>query len=154
MPVVRTDADRRLDWINVGPVPLPGSGRRGDLTRPCEPTLPAGRVVTHSATTGGGGTRLVAHGDRLFCITAGGSTIIARAAASGRARLVDLLRESHTGLDAADNGPPAVSHTVVNHHGVHSDDTTALLVDSTSRQPPPLLVMKLFTRDAELPMFE
>jgi serine phosphatase RsbU (regulator of sigma subunit) len=69
-------------------------------------------------------------GDRLFCITdgvvdshrPGGEDF-------GEERLIELLSErSRAGLDAAET-VRQLSHTVLDYHGVLSDDTTAFLVE-------------------------
>ena len=69
-------------------------------------------------------------GDRLFCITDG--VIDAHRPGGedfGRDRLVALLSSrSRAGLDAAET-VRQLSHTVLDPHGVLSDDTTAFLVD-------------------------
>ena len=126
-----------LTWINVGhPLPLLVRDREVVGRMSCEPTLPAGlghgvagdRVI-------GAGVVEVAHdllhpGDRLFFITdgvvdshrPGGEDF-------GEERLVTLLgARSREGLDAAET-VRQLSHTVLDHHGVLSDDTTAFLVD-------------------------
>ena len=119
--------DGALEWINVGH-PLPLLVRGGEVVGPlaCEPSLPAGL---------GGGLVEIAQdvmrpGDRLFCITdgvvdshrPGGDDF-------GEKRLVELLAaQSRSRLDAAET-VRQLSHTVLDHHGVLSDDTTAFLVD-------------------------
>ncbi len=121
-----------LEWINVGH-PLPLLVRDGEVLGPlaCEPTLPAGlgRGVTNE------GAAEVAHdvlapGDRLFCITdgvvdshrPGGEDF-------GEERLVELLAaQSRAHLDAAET-VRRLSHSVLDHHGVLSDDTTCFLID-------------------------
>jgi hypothetical protein len=126
-----------LTWINVGH-PLPLLVRAGQVVGhlSCQPTLPAGLGL------GAGGDRVIgdgvveiAHhvlerGDRLFFITdgvvdshrPGGEDF-------GEARLIELLgARSREGLDAAET-VRQLSHTVLDHHGVLSDDTTAFLVD-------------------------
>ncbi len=116
-----------LEWVNVGH-PLPLLVRGGEVVGPlaCEPSLPAGL---------GGGLVEIAQdvmrpGDRLFCITdgvvdshrPGGDDF-------GEKRLVELLAaQSRSRLDAAET-VRQLSHTVLDHHGVLSDDTTAFLVD-------------------------
>ncbi len=120
--------DGHLTWINVGH-PRPLLVRAGKVVGPlsCESTLPAGLGLA--------GVREVAHdvlqaGDRLFCITdgvvdshrPGGEDF-------GEERLITLLSEqSRDGLDAAET-VRRLSHTVLDHHGVLSDDTTAFLID-------------------------
>lgn len=124
--------DGHLTWINVGH-PLPLLVRAGEVLGPlaCEPTLPAGLgrdVIGGSATE-------VAHdvlqpGDRLFCLTdgvvdshrPGGEDF-------GEERLVELLAaRSRAHLDAAET-VRQLSHTVLDHNGVLSDDTTCFLID-------------------------
>jgi len=117
-----------LTWINVGH-PLPLLVRSGEVVGPlsCESMLPAG--------LGLGGVTEIAHdvlqpGDRLFCITDG--VIDSHRPGGedfGEERLIALLSaQSRAGLDAAET-VRQLSHTVFDHHGVLSDDTTAFLVD-------------------------
>jgi len=117
-----------LTWINVGH-PLPLLVRAGNVVGPlsCASTLPAGLGLD--------GVTEIAHdvlqpGDRLFCITdgvvdshrPGGEDF-------GEERLIAFLSaQSRAGLDAAET-VRRLSHTVLDHHGVLSDDTTAFLVD-------------------------
>ncbi|MGI8983356.1 MAG: PP2C family protein-serine/threonine phosphatase [Acidimicrobiales bacterium] len=119
--------DGRLTWINVGH-PLPLLVRGGEVIGPlpCEPTLPAG--------LGGGMVELALDvlepGDRLFCITDG--VIDSHRPGGedfGEERLVALLAaQSRAYLDAAET-VRQLSHSVLDYHGVLSDDTTAFLVD-------------------------
>ena len=135
--------DGHLSWINVGhPLPFLVRGREvvGHLS--CEASLPAG--LGH----GVGGDRLlgdgvaeVAHevlqaGDRVFCITdglvdshrPGGDDF-------GDRRLEELLNDrSRQGVDAAET-VRQLSHQVLDHHGLLSDDTTAFLVDFHGPRP-------------------
>ncbi|HUP68879.1 MAG TPA: PP2C family protein-serine/threonine phosphatase [Acidimicrobiales bacterium] len=124
--------DGQLTWINIGH-PLPLLVRGGEVLGPlpCEPTLPAGlgsdelgRCVAEVAHA------VLQPGDRLFCVTDG--VVDAHRPGGedfGRERLVALLRDrSRAGLDAAET-VRQLSHTVLDHHGVLSDDTTAFLVD-------------------------
>ena len=129
-----------LEWINIGH-PLPLLVRGGEVLGPlaCEPTLPAG--LGRDVPGGSGGAIEVAHdilepGDRLFCITdgvvdshrPGGEDF-------GEERLVDLLAaRSRAHLDAAET-VRQLSHTVLDHHGVLSDDTTCFLIDFHGRGP-------------------
>ena len=127
----------RLSWINVGH-PLPLLVRGGDVVGhlSCEPTLPAGlghglagdRLVGEAVVEVA--DDLLQRGDRLFFITdgvvdshrPGGEDF-------GEERLVDLLSaRTHEGFDAAET-VRQLSHTVLDHHGVLSDDTTVFLVD-------------------------
>jgi serine phosphatase RsbU (regulator of sigma subunit) len=120
--------DGHLAWINVGH-PLPLLVRDGEVvgTLACGATLPAGLGLD-------GVTEIAHHvlhsGDRLFCITdgvvdshrPGGEDF-------GEERLIALLSaQSRAGLDAAET-VRQLSHTVLDHHGVLSDDTTAFLID-------------------------
>ena len=125
--------DGRLTWINAGH-PLPLLVRDGEVlgSLPCDATLPAGMGSDHLL---GRSVAEVAHavlqpGDRLFCVTDG--VIDAHRPGGedfGSERLVALLRErSRAGLDATET-VRQLSHTVLDHHGVLSDDTTAFLVD-------------------------
>ena len=127
----------RLAWINVGhPLPLLVRGASVVGRMACEPTLPAG--LGHGVA---GGRRrgdpvveiarvVLERGDRLFFITdgvvdshrPGGEDF-------GEERLIELIAvQSRDGLDAAET-VRRLSHTVLDHHGVLSDDTTAFLVD-------------------------
>lgn len=122
----------QLTWLNVGH-PLPylvrGGGVVGRLA--CRPTLPAGlgRDLVR------GRIAEIAHdvlqpGDRLFCIT-DGVTDSHRPGNDdfGEERLVSLLgAHTENRLDAAET-VRRLSHTVLDHHGVLSDDTTAFLID-------------------------
>ena len=116
-----------LTWINCGH-PLPFLVRDGDVlgSLSCAPSLPAGL---------GGGLIEVANdvllsGDRLFCITDG--VVDAHRPGGedfGEDRLVELLAaHSREHLDAAET-VRQLSHSVLDHHGYLSDDTTAFLVD-------------------------
>jgi hypothetical protein len=123
--------DGHLTWINVGhPRPLLVRGGEVVGALRCEPTIPAGlgRGLANDVAE-------IAHstlepGDRLFCLTdgvvdshrPGGEDF-------GEERLHVLLgRQSQAGLDTAET-VRQLSHTVLDHHGVLSDDTTAFLVD-------------------------
>lgn len=129
----------QLTWINAGhPRPLLVRGGEVLGPLPCAPTLPAGL-----GNDLGGGVAEVAHatleaGDRLFCLTdgvvdshrPGGEDF-------GEERLHVLLSEqSQAGLDTAET-VRRLSHTVLDHHGVLSDDTTAFLVDFRATRPTP-----------------
>jgi hypothetical protein len=116
-----------LRWINVGH-PLPFLVRNGDVleTLACQPTLPAGL---------GGSVVEIGHtvlrpGDRLFCITDG--VVDAHRPQGedfGEERLRDLLaRETRSGADAMET-VRRLTHTVLDHHGFLSDDTTVFLVE-------------------------
>jgi hypothetical protein len=127
----------RLTWINVGH-PLPLLVRGGEVVGPlcCDPTLPAG--LGHGIAGGrviGDGVIAVAQyvlerGDRLFFISDG--VVDSHRSGDqdfGEQRLIELLAaRSREGLDAAET-VRQLSHTVLDHHGVLSDDTTAFLVD-------------------------
>jgi hypothetical protein len=124
--------DGTLTWINVGH-PLPLLVHAGTVVGAleCEPTLPAGLGGSPNSDN----PILVGHdvlepGERLFCITdgvvdshrPGGEDF-------GEERLIELLSErSSAGLDAAET-VRQLSHTVLDYHGVLSDDTTAFLVE-------------------------
>ena len=115
-----------LTWINVGH-PLPLLVRDGQVIAPlpCAPTLPAGL---------GGRLIEVAHyallsGDRVFCITDG--VIDAHRPRSedfGEQRLIAFLAGQTRQLDTAEM-VRQLSHTVLDHLGTLSDDTTAFLID-------------------------
>lgn len=124
--------DGGLSWINVGH-PLPLLVRGGKVVGPlaCVPTLPAGLGDSAGACE----VAEIAHHvleprDRLFCITDGVVDAHRPGAEDfGEERLVELLSDrSSAGLDAAET-VRQLSHTVLDHHGVLSDDTTAFLVD-------------------------
>jgi hypothetical protein len=122
----------RLTWINVGH-PLPLLVRGGEVvgSLSCAPTLPAGL---------GGEVVELAHdvllsGDRVFCIT-DGLTDAHRPGGEdfGEQRLVEFLEVQSQGrLDAAEM-VRRLSHTVLDHHGILSDDTTAFLIDFHSAE--------------------
>ena len=128
--------DGHLTWINVGhPRPLHVRGGEVIGTLQCEPTLPAGIGIGGDV----GGVAEIGHdelvpGDRIFCITDGViDTHRPGGEDFGEERLVELLRQqSQAGLDAAET-VRQLSHTVLDHHGVLSDDTTAFLVDFHGR---------------------
>jgi sigma-B regulation protein RsbU (phosphoserine phosphatase) len=124
--------DGTLTWINVGH-PRPLLVRAGTVVGPlvCQPTLPAGLDAGPNSND----SILIGHdvmepGDRLFCITDG----VVDSHRPGREdfgeeRLIELLSErSRAGLDAAET-VRQLSHTVLDYHGVLSDDTTAFLVE-------------------------
>jgi serine phosphatase RsbU (regulator of sigma subunit) len=119
--------DGTLAWINVGH-PLPFLVRGGEVVgaMPCEPTLPAGL---------GGAVEEIARvvlqaGDRLCCITDG--VVDAHRPDGedfGEERLQSVLTlQSKAGLDAMET-VRQVTHTVLDHHGYLSDDTTVFLVE-------------------------
>jgi hypothetical protein len=123
--------DGHLTFINIGH-PLPLLVRGGQVLGPlaCEPTLPAGL----GTITGGGATEVAQAvldpGDRLFCITDG--VVDSHRPGGehfGEERLAELLAaQSRAHLDAAET-VRQLSHTVLEHHGVLSDDTTCFLID-------------------------
>jgi hypothetical protein len=126
-----------LTWLNVGH-PLPLLVRDGEVVGHlhCDPTLPAGLGHDpYGDVVIGDGVIEVAddvlrHGDRLFFITDG---VVDSHRPSGEdfgeERLIDLLgARSRDGFDAAET-VRQLSHTVLDHHGVLSDDTTAFLID-------------------------
>jgi serine phosphatase RsbU (regulator of sigma subunit) len=83
----------------------------------------------------GDGLTAVAHnvlepGDRLFCVTDGVVDSHRPGGPDfGEERLIELLGDrSRAGLDAAET-VRQLSHSVLDHHGVLSDDTTAFLID-------------------------
>lgn len=121
----------RLRWINAGH-PAPLLVRANEVVGPlaCEPTLPAGIADVDSGDVAEIGTLDLQAGDRLFCLTdgvvdshrPGGQDF-------GEDRLLQMLADrSRDGLDAAET-VRQLSHSVLDHHGMLSDDTTAFLVD-------------------------
>jgi anti-anti-sigma factor len=143
--------DGHLTWINVGH-PLPLLVRGGEVLGPlrCEPTLPAGVGLEISYGVAETGHAVLEPGDRLFCITdgvvdshrPGGEDF-------GEERLIALLTSrSAAGLDAAET-VRQLSHTVLDHHGVLSDDTTAFLVDfhGSSAVSTPLCRLETLSHD-------
>jgi serine phosphatase RsbU (regulator of sigma subunit) len=121
-----------LAWVNLGH-PLPFLVRAGEVVGRlrCEPTLPAGL----SRDLGTGAPPEVAHdflqpGDRVFCITDG--VIDSHRPGGedfGEERLVGFIGvQSRAQVNAAET-VRRLSHTVLDHHGVLSDDTTAFLVE-------------------------
>jgi hypothetical protein len=124
--------DGVLTWINVGhPLPLLVRGGAVVGPLPCEPTLPAGLgadVMRHGVTEIA--HSVLAPGDRLFCITDGVVDSHRPGADDfGEQRLIELIGDrTRAKLDAAET-VRQLSHTVLDHHGVLSDDTTAFLID-------------------------
>jgi len=128
-----------LSWINVGH-PLPLLVRGGHVLGPleCAPSLPAG--------LGGGLRELARHdlipGDRVFCITDGVvDTHRPGREDFGEERLMALLADQSAASDDPAETVRQLSHRVLDHHGVLSDDTTVFLVDfheTLGAAPPPL----------------
>jgi hypothetical protein len=126
-----------LTWINVGhPLPLLVRDRNVVGRMSCEPTLPAGLGQGFAGDRADAdGVVEVAHdvlqgGDRVFFVTDGViDTHRPGGEDFGEERLIELLgARSRDGLDAAET-VRQLSHSVLDHHGVLSDDTTAFLVD-------------------------
>lgn len=116
-----------LSWLNVGhPLPILVRGGRVRSAILCEPSLPAG--------LGSGHTSEIAHhlmepGDRLCCFTDG--VLDAHRPGGedyGEERLRAFLGEAAAGLDAMET-VRQLTHTVLDHHGFLSDDTTVFLVE-------------------------
>jgi hypothetical protein len=125
-------ADGVLTWINVGH-PLPLLVRGGAVLGPlrCEPSLPAGLAGAGDGLGVAETAReVLEHGDRLFCLTDGVVDSHRQGGEDfGEERLTAMLAErSAAGLDAAET-VRQLSHSVLDHLGVLSDDTTAFLVD-------------------------
>lgn len=121
----------RLRWINAGhPAPLLVRAREVVGPLSCEPTLPAGISAVATGGVAEIGTLVLEPGDRLFCVTDG--IIDAHRPGGedfGEGRLAEMLADrSRSGLDAAET-VRQLSHSVLDHHGMLSDDTTAFLVD-------------------------
>ena len=119
-----------LRWINAGhPAPLLVRGEEVVEPLRCEPTLPAGLSDVATGVTHVAELELRA-GDRLFCITDG--VVDAHRPGGedfGEERLIQMLRDpARAHLDAAET-VRQLSHSVLDHHGMLSDDTTAFLVD-------------------------
>ncbi|HUQ38881.1 MAG TPA: PP2C family protein-serine/threonine phosphatase [Acidimicrobiales bacterium] len=115
-----------LDWINVGH-PLPILLRRGIVAGvlACEPTLPAGLggAVAERAHT------VMQPGDRICCITDGVLDCHRPGGEDfGEDRLRTFLSEHSIRHDAAET-VRLLTHTVIEHHGVLSDDATVFLVE-------------------------
>ena len=124
-------ASGRLTWINAGhPVPVLVRSRHVVGPLRCEPTLPAGIGDIAGGAISEIGTEELRPGDRLFCITDG--VIDSHRPGGpdfGEQRLLEMLADrSRAGLDAAET-VRQLSHSVLDHHGMLSDDTTAFLVD-------------------------
>ena len=121
----------QLLWINAGH-PAPLLVRAGEVVGPlaCEPTLPAGIGDVTGGAISEIGCLVLEPGDRLFCITDGVVDSHRPGGADfGEDRLLQMLAEgSRSGIDAAET-VRRLSHTVLDHHGMLSDDTTAFLVD-------------------------
>ncbi|MHB8293195.1 MAG: PP2C family protein-serine/threonine phosphatase [Acidimicrobiales bacterium] len=125
-----------LTWVNVGH-PLPLLVRDGKVVGPlaCAPTLPAGLGGDLAET----GRDVLRPGDRLFCVTDG--VIDSHRPGGedfGQQRLLAFLSSlSESRLDAAET-VRRLSHRVVDHQGILSDDTTAFLVDFHPLTPRPV----------------
>jgi len=124
--------DGQLNWVNAGH-PSPLLVRGGQVVGPlsCDVTLPAGLSHDFSdEAVAEVGHLVMEAGDRLFCVT-DGITDAHRPGGEdfGEERLVELLREtSGAKLDATET-IRRLSHSVLDYHGVLSDDTTAFLID-------------------------
>ena len=120
-----------LQWINAGhPAPLLVRAREVVGSLACAPTLPAGIGEVADRAIAEIGSFLLEPGDRLFCITDGVVDSHRRGGPDfGEDRLLEMLADrSRSGLDAAET-VRQLSHSVFDHHGMLSDDTTAFLVD-------------------------
>ena len=121
----------QLTWINAGH-PAPILVRDGEVIGPlrCEATLPAGLGDVAVDGVAEIGALVLQPGDRLFCITDG--VIDSHRPGGedfGEDRLAQLLADrSQGGLDAAET-VRQLSHSVLDHHGMLSDDTTAFVID-------------------------
>ena len=121
----------RLQWINAGH-PAPILVRAGAVVWPlaCEPTLPAGIGYVADGSISEVGELVMQPGDWLFCVTDG--VIDSHRPGGpdfGEDRLVEMLADrSRAGFDAAET-VRQLSHSVLDHRGMLSDDTTAFLVD-------------------------
>ncbi|MHB2024178.1 MAG: PP2C family protein-serine/threonine phosphatase [Mycobacteriales bacterium] len=135
-----------LTWINVGH-PLPLLVRAGKVVGAlvCAPTLPAGLGGELAETA----REVLLPGDRLFCVTdgvvdshrPGGEDF-------GQQRLVEFLNSfAAGGLDTAET-VRRLSHTVLDHHGTLSDDTTAFLVHFHPPTMRPVVEQLASTHDA------
>jgi hypothetical protein len=121
-----------LTWVNLGH-PLPFLVRDGKVVGPlvCEPALPAGvRNGLFAAAVPKVANHVLRPGDRLFCLSdgvvdshrPGGEDF-------GEERLIEVLSaKARADLNAAET-VRQLSHTVLDHHGALSDDTTAFLLE-------------------------
>lgn len=120
-----------LRWINAGhPAPILVRGPHDATALVCAPTVPAGlSKITENGVVEVASLALES-GDRLFCLTDGVVDSHRRGGSDfGEDRLLAWLRDrSHGRLDAAET-VRRLSHSVLEHHGMLSDDTTAFLVD-------------------------
>lgn len=116
-----------LTWINVGhPPPLLVRGGAVIRALRCEPTLPAGLGDGRVAEIV---REVIEPGDRLCCFTDG--VLDAHRPGGedyGEDRLRAFLGEAADGLDAMET-VRRLTHTVLDHHGFLSDDTTVFLVE-------------------------
>jgi hypothetical protein len=124
--------DGHLAWMNVGH-PAPFLVRGGEVVRAleCAPSLPAGLGLgLFGEAIGEVAHRDLLPGDRLFCVTDGAIDSHRPGGEDfGEERLVNHLSDGTTaGLDAAES-VRRLSHTILDHHGVLSDDTTAFVVE-------------------------
>jgi hypothetical protein len=126
-----------LEWLNAGhPPPLfvRDSNVLGSLE--LRPTLPAGLASVADSGIPEIGSVAFQPGDRLFCITDG--VVDAHQPGGndfGEDRLFELLGDrSRAGLDAGET-VRQLSHSVLDHHGMLSDDTTVFLVDFHGPSP-------------------
>ncbi|HUP85367.1 MAG TPA: PP2C family protein-serine/threonine phosphatase [Acidimicrobiales bacterium] len=120
-----------LRWINAGH-PAPLLVRDAEVVGPlaCDPTLPPGLGEVATGGISQVGHLALRRGDRLFCITDGVVDAHRRGGPDfGEDRLLELLGDrSRAGLNAGET-VRQLSHSVLDHHGMLSDDTTAFLVD-------------------------
>ncbi|MCU1484086.1 MAG: serine/threonine-protein phosphatase [Actinomycetia bacterium] len=116
-----------LQWINVGhPLPILVRGGKVVRTLHCPPALPAGLGVGDAVEVA---HEVLEPGDRLCCITDG--VVDAHRPGGedfGEERLQSFLSQVAVGLDTMET-VRRLTHTVLDHHGYLSDDTTVFLVE-------------------------
>ncbi len=119
--------DGQLTWINVGhPLPTMVRANGAMSVLACEPTVPVGLGAKVAELA----HDVLRSGDRLCCITDG--VLDAHHPGGedfGEDRFRAVLRhQSQAGLDTMET-VRQISHTVRDHHGFLSDDTTIFLVE-------------------------
>ena len=120
-----------LRWINAGhPAPFHVRGPDDVVALVCAPTLPAGLAQVSGEGIAEIGTLLLEAGQRVLCLTDG--VVDAHRSGGedfGEDRLHAWLCDGAHGLLDAAETVRRLSHSVLDHHGMLSDDTTAFLVE-------------------------